>query len=168
MNEIATRPSVHFLFRHPAHFVALGAGAGLVRYAPGTVGTLAAFPLAWLLRAYAGDSGFVIAICALLALGAWAAQVTGQALGRADHGSIVIDEVAAFLLVLFLVGADPRREVLAFLIFRAFDIVKPPPIRALDANLKNGIGVMLDDVLAAAYTLIVMAVGQRLIAAGPW
>jgi phosphatidylglycerophosphatase A len=76
----------------------------------------------------------------------------------------VIDEIAAFLLVLFLVGADPRREALAFLVFRAFDIFKPPPIRALDAALKNGIGVMLDDVLAAAYTLVVMAVGQRLLA----
>jgi phosphatidylglycerophosphatase A len=164
MNEAATQPTVHFLFRHPAHFVALGGGAGLVRYAPGTVGTLVAFPLAWLLRTYTGDTGFVFAICALLALGVWSSQVTGQALGKPDHGGIVIDEIAAFLLVLFLVGADSRREVLAFLLFRAFDIVKPPPIRALDASLKNGVGVMLDDVLAAAYTLIVMAVGQRLLA----
>ena len=164
MNEIATHPTVHFLFRHPAHFIALGGGAGLARHAPGTVGTLAAFPLAWLLRAYAGDAGFVIAICALLAGGVWAAQVAGQALGRADHGCIVIDEIAAFLVVLFLVGPDLRRGVLAFVLFRAFDILKPPPIRALDASLKNGIGVMLDDILAAAYTLVVMAAGQRLLA----
>jgi phosphatidylglycerophosphatase A len=160
----ATSPTVHFLFRHPAHFIALGGGAGLVRHAPGTAGTLVALPLAWLLRSFVGDTGFVIAVCAALAGGVWAAQLTGQALGASDHGSIVIDEIAAFLLVLFLVGADPRREAIAFLVFRAFDIFKPPPIRALDASLKNGIGVMLDDVLAAAYTLIVMAVGQRLLA----
>ena len=162
--SLATAPTVHFLFRHPAHFIALGAGAGLARHAPGTIGTLVAFPLAWLLRHFTGDTGFVIAVCAALAGGVWASQVTGQALGAADHGSIVIDEIAAFLLVLFLVGADVRREAIAFLLFRAFDIFKPPPIRALDAALKNGIGVMLDDVLAAAYTLIVMAVGQRLLA----
>lgn len=164
MNRIATHPTAHFLFQHPAHFIALGGGAGLVRHAPGTVGTLLAFPLAWLLREYTGDTGFVIGICAALAGGVWAAQVTGQALGAPDHRGIVIDEVAAFLVVLFLVGADPRREALAFVVFRFFDIVKPPPIRALDASLKNGIGVMLDDVLAAAYTLIVMAVGQRVLA----
>ena len=162
--NLATFPTVHFLFRHPAHFIALGGGAGLARHAPGTLGTLVAFPLAWLLREYTGDTGFVIAVCAALAGGVWAAQVTGQALGAPDHGSIVIDEIAAFLIVLFLVGPDLRREALAFVLFRAFDIVKPPPIRALDAALKNGVGVMLDDVLAAAYTLIVMAVGQRVLA----
>ena len=163
MNTV-TSPTVHFLFRHPAHFIALGGGAGLARHAPGTLGTLVALPLAWLLRNFVGDTGFVIAVCAALAGGVWAAQLTGQALGAADHGCIVIDEIAAFLLVLFLVGADPRREALAFVLFRTFDILKPPPIRALDASLKNGIGVMVDDVLAAAYTLIVMAVGQRLFA----
>ena len=162
--NLATYPTVHFLFRHPAHFVALGGGAGLARHAPGTVGTLVAFPLAWLLREFTGDTGFVIGMCAALAGGVWAAHVTGQALGAADHGCIVIDEIAAFLIVLFLVGPDLRREALAFVLFRAFDIVKPPPIRALDAALKNGVGVMLDDVLAAAYTLIAMAVGQRLVA----
>lgn len=167
MSDADTHPSVHFLLAHPAHFIALGGGAGLARYAPGTVGTLLAFPLAWLLRTYAGDTGFVLAICAALAGGAWAAQVTGQALGAHDHGGIVIDEVAAFLLVLFLVGPDLRRQALAFLLFRVFDILKPPPIRALDVALKNGIGVMADDLLAAGYTLIVMAVGQRLLA-GAW
>lgn len=167
MTDADAHPSVHFLFAHPAHFVALGAGAGLARYAPGTVGTLVAFPLAWLLRTYTGDTGFVLAICAALAGGAWAAQITGQALGVHDHGGIVIDEIAAFLLVLFLVGPDPRRQALAFLLFRAFDILKPPPIRAVDTALKNGIGVMADDVLAAGYALIVMALGQRLLA-GAW
>ena len=164
MSDAETHPSVHFLFAHPAHFVALGAGAGLVRHAPGTVGTLVAFPLAWLLHTYAGDTGFVLAICAALAGGAWAAQVTGQALGVHDHGGIVIDEIAAFLLVLFLVGPDVRRQALAFVLFRVFDIVKPPPIRAVDASMRNGLGVMADDVLAAGYTLIVMAAGQRLLA----
>jgi phosphatidylglycerophosphatase A len=167
MSNADTHPSVHFLFAHPAHFIALGGGAGLSKYAPGTIGTLVTFPVAWLLHRYAGDTGFVLAICAALAGGAWAAQITGQALGVHDHGGIVIDEIAAFLLVLFLVGPDIRREALAFVLFRAFDILKPPPIRAVDAALRNGIGVMADDILAAGYTLIVMAVGQRLLS-GAW
>ncbi len=149
------------MLRHPAHFIALGAGSGLAPAAPGTFGTLAAIPLAMLLRAYGGGAEFVAAIVILFAAGAWAAQVTSRGLGESDHGAIVIDEIAAFLLVLYFVGADWTRVAFAFLLFRLFDIWKPPPIRQLDAVLKNGVGVMLDDVLAAAYTLMVFALWQR-------
>ena len=65
--------------------------------------------------------------------------------------------------MLYFVGADPLRQIIAFLLFRVFDIVKPPPIRQVDRALKNGIGVMLDDLLAAAYTLVVFAVGARVL-----
>ena len=151
-----------FLFAHPAHFIALGFGSGLAPFAPGTFGTLVAIPLALLLHEYGSDAAFIAAIVATFVIGAWSAQVTGRDLGVADHGSIVIDEVAAFLLVLFFVGVEPLRIALAFLLFRAFDIVKPPPIRQLDAAYKNGVGVMADDVLAALYTLVVFAIGHRL------
>ena len=160
---MADRPTLAFLFRHPAHFIALGAGAGLAPVAPGTFGTLVAIPLALLLRAYAGEVEFVVAIVVLFVIGAWAAQVTGRHLGVPDHGAIVVDEIAAFLLVLFLVGPDWSRVAFAFLTFRLFDIVKPPPIRQLDAAMKNGVGVMLDDLLAAGYTLVVLAVWQRIV-----
>jgi phosphatidylglycerophosphatase A len=158
---MADRPDFSFLIRHPAHFIALGAGAGLAPVAPGTVGTLAAIPLALLLRANFGDAEFIAAIVLLFAAGAWAAQVTGRNLGKSDHGAIVVDEIAAFLLVLFFVGPDWVRVAVAFLVFRLFDIWKPPPIRQLDAAIKNGVGVMLDDLLAAAYTLAVFALWQR-------
>ncbi len=156
-----TRPTFAFLVRHPAHFIALGFGSGLAPVAPGTFGTLVAIPIALALRSHAGDVTFLVVVAALLAIGAWAAQVTGRALGVPDHGSIVIDEVAAFLLVLFFTGVTPGRIAIAFVLFRFFDIVKPPPIRQVDAALKSGIGVMLDDVVAAGYTLLVFAVGQR-------
>jgi len=155
------RPTVAFLFRHPAHFIALGAGSGLAPVAPGTFGTLAAIPLALLLRTYAGDAEFIAAIVIVFAVGAWASQVTGRNLGVPDHGAIVIDEVAAFLLILYFVGTDWIRVAIAFLLFRLFDIWKPPPIRQLDAVMKNGVGVMLDDLLAAGYTLLVLALWQR-------
>ncbi len=69
--------------------------------------------------------------------------------------------MVAFLLVLYFVGGDGVRVAFAFLLFRFFDIVKPPPIRQVDAALKNGVGVMADDVVAAAYTLLVLALWQR-------
>ncbi len=158
-------PSLPFLIGHPAHFIALGGGAGLSPVMPGTIGTLIAFPVAWLLDAYAGNGGWLLAIGALTVGGIWSAQLTGRHLGAADHGCIVIDEIAAFLLVLFFAGADPLQQAIAFVAFRFFDIVKPPPIRQLDAALKNGAGVMADDFLAAGYTLLVLAVGQRLFGA---
>jgi len=159
----ATSPTLRFLLRHPAHFIALGFGSGLAPFAPGTFGTLVAIPIAALLRAYASDAGFVAAIVLLFALGTWAADVTGRDLGVPDHGGIVIDEIVAFLIVLYFVGGDPLRQAFAFLLFRIFDIAKPPPIRQVDAALKNGIGVMVDDILAAAYALFVFALVVRLV-----
>ena len=156
-------PNFGFLVRHPAHCIALGFGAGLVPIAPGTFGTAVAIPIALLLRAHFPDAVFVAAIAVFALVGVWAAQVTGRNLGVPDHGSIVWDEVVAFLLVLYFVGDDAWRIAVAFAVFRFFDIVKPPPIRQLDGALKNGFGVMADDLLAAGYTLVVLAVGQRLV-----
>jgi len=157
----AASPTLRFLLRRPAHFIALGFGSGLAPFAPGTFGTLVAIPVAAVLRIYASDVAFVACIVLLFALGVWACDVTSRDLGVADHGSIVIDEVVAFLIVLYFVGGDPLRQAFAFLLFRVFDIAKPPPIRQVDATLKNGFGVMLDDVLAAAYTLFVFALVVR-------
>ena len=163
MNAVAA-PNAAFLFRHPAHFVALGFGVGLAPVAPGTFGTLLAIPLAAALRAHLSDAAFGAAIVALFLLGAWAAQVTGRNLRAADHGAIVWDEVVAFLAVLFFVGSDGGWIAAAFVVFRFFDIVKPPPIRQLDRAFKNGFGVMADDLLAAAYTLLVISVVHRMLA----
>ncbi len=155
-------PTLRFLLSHPAHFLALGFGAGLSPVAPGTFGTLVAIPIAAGLRAYTSDAVFLGAIVALALAGIWAAGITGRALGVPDHGAIVVDEVAAFLFVLWFVGAEPMRVAFAFLLFRLFDILKPPPIRQLDAALKSGTGVMLDDFVAAAYTLLAFALAVRL------
>ena len=158
---MTSTPTLAFMFRHPAHLVALGFGAGLSPWAPGTLGTLVAIPIALLLRRYAGDIEYVSVLVLLFGIGVWASQVTGRELGQPDHGGIVIDEVVAFLLVLFFTGVTVERIAIAFALFRFFDIVKPPPIRQLDARMKNGLGVMLDDLLAAGMALLVFAVGQR-------
>jgi phosphatidylglycerophosphatase A len=159
----AKAPTLRFLLAHPAHFIALGFGAGLAPIAPGTFGTLVALPLAAALRAYTSDAAYLGAVVVAFGVGIWAAGRTGRDLGVGDHGAIVWDEVVAFVLVLFFVGADPLREAFAFLLFRLFDIAKPPPARFVDREWHGGFGVMADDIVAAFYTLLVLALWQRLI-----
>ncbi len=155
------RPGLSFAYAHPAHFIALGFGAGASRFAPGTVGTLLAFPLWWLLHPAYGalETGLILA--ALFAVGVWACDLTGRHLGVADHGAMCWDEVVAFLAVLMIVPGEPAWQLAAFLLFRAFDVVKPPPIREVERRVKGGFGVMLDDVLAAGYALVTLAVVKR-------
>jgi len=143
--------SVAFLREHPAHFLALGFGAGLSPKAPGTVGTLVAFPLFALLS---GAALYWLWVVLFLAVGVWACDVTGKALGVHDHGGIVWDEVVAFLMVLPFASPDWQGWALAFTLFRLFDIWKPFPIGWADARLKGGMGVMVDDVLAAGCSIL--------------
>lgn len=163
------RPDARFLVRHPAHFVALGFGTGLAPIAPGTVGTLLAFPIFFGLDAALGPFdgwparlAFLGTLGALFALGVWACGRTGRDLGVGDHGAMNWDEVVAFLLVLLLTPEGVAWQALAFFLFRFFDIVKPPPIRHFDRTLKGGFGVMFDDLLAAFYALLVMAAARQL------
>jgi phosphatidylglycerophosphatase A len=155
-------PTLRFLFTHPAHFVALGFGTGLSPIAPGTVGTLLALPLDALLRATVNDAGYALAVIIAFAIGVWAAERTGRDLGVSDHCAIVWDEVVAFLGILFFVGAEPVHQAFAFLLFRLFDIVKPPPAALIDREWHHGVGVMADDLVAAGYALLVLALWQRI------
>ncbi|WP_256330300.1 phosphatidylglycerophosphatase A [Nitrosospira sp. Nsp1] len=142
---------------HPAHFIAFGGGAGLSPVAPGTVGTLVAFPLFWILALFLDPVEFLLLIVALFIIGIWACSVTGKALGNHDHGGMVWDEITAFLLILLFTPHDLRWQASAFLLFRLFDIIKPPPIRYYDRTLRGGFGVMFDDLLAAFLTLLCLA-----------
>jgi len=157
-------PSLRFLFAHPAHFIALGFGAGLSPVAPGTVGTLVAIPLGVLLHRYASDAGYMAALVVAFAVGIWVADRTSRDLSAVDPPSVVWDEIVAFLLVMFIVGVEPLRVAFAFLLFRVFDIVKLPPATFIDRQWHRGFGVMADDIVAAFYALLVFAVWQRVFA----
>jgi phosphatidylglycerophosphatase A len=157
-------PSWRLMMSHPAHQLSFGFGSGLIRPAPGTWGTLFAWLVFVVLDPWLGDAGWAIVIATTFVLGAAAANRTGRALGRPDHGAIVIDEIVAFWLVLWLLPGGVITQAVAFLGFRFFDILKPPPIRAVDQRFKNGVGVMLDDLLAAFYTLLVASVLARVFA----
>jgi phosphatidylglycerophosphatase A len=161
--DLVLRPSWRFLLSHPAHLVAFSFGAGLAPVAPGTWGTLLALPVYWLISPRLEPVEFLLMLIVLFALGVWACEVTGRAIGVSDHGGMVWDETMAYLLVLFFVPATLPWQAAAFLLFRLFDILKPPPIRYYDQKLKNGFGVMLDDLIAASYTLLVLAVAKTVI-----
>ncbi len=158
-----SRPTARFLFSHPAHFIALGFGSGLAPRAPGTFGTLAAFPLFWALQLASLPVQILLVVAAFL-LGIWACGLTGQHLGVHDSGHIVWDEIAAFLLVLIFTPVGPLWMLYAFALFRLFDIWKPFPINWLDAAVKGGLGVMLDDLLAAGYAVGTLSITRYLLA----
>jgi len=160
---IPPRPGFAFAYTHPAHFIALGFGAGVSRFAPGTVGTLVAFPLWWMIRPSYGPAETLAIAALLFAIGVWACELTGRHLGVADHGAMCWDEVVAFLAMLALLPDGPWWQIAGFLLFRFFDVVKPPPIRNIERRLKGGFGVMFDDVLAAGYALVLLALVKRFV-----
>lgn len=147
------QPTCKLLLSHPAHFFALGFGSGLAKKAPGTFGTVAGLPLFWLIHHYTITIQLIV-ISLLFLAGIYFCDKTGQALGVSDHGSIVWDEIVAIMLVLTFTAYQWQWWLAAFLLFRLFDIWKPFPIRQCDAKVKGGLGVMLDDLLAAIYAIL--------------
>ncbi len=148
-------PDIKFLLSHPAHFFALGFGSGLAKKAPGTFGTLVGFPLFWLISNYSLSAQLLI-IASLFLVGIYFCGKTGKDLGVVDHGAIVWDEIVAIMLVLAITPLSYFWWFVAFCLFRLFDIWKPYPICYFDAKLKNGFGVMFDDLLAAVYAILVL------------
>jgi phosphatidylglycerophosphatase A len=148
-------PDWALLWSHPLHCLSLGLGTGLSPKAPGTVGTVLGFPLFWCVSdlPFAQQS---LALLLLFVLGIWCCDFTGRALGVSDHGSIVWDEIVAMAWVLTWVPMQSPWWLFAFLLFRLFDIWKPFPIGWVDARVKGGFGVMLDDLLAAVLAVLVL------------
>lgn len=158
---IVFRPTPAFVFSHPAHIVAFGFGAGLAPQAPGTFGTLLGWAIAWAVPTESAGILLIVA-AALFLLGIWACEITGRHLGVADHPAMVWDEVVAFLVILAIVPRTYFWQLSAFVAFRFFDIVKPPPIRYLERRYGGGLGVMVDDIVAALFTLLLLALVKRL------
>lgn len=162
-HELKLQPTWGFLFSHPAHFLSFGFGAGLFPRSPGTAGTLVAFPLYWYLAPRLSDALFILVLIWAFAIGVWVCDKTGRELGVSDYGGIVWDEIVAFMLVLFFTPTGFIWQVLAFSLFRFFDIWKPEPIRHFDKTWHGGLGVMFDDILAAGYALLCLALIKSLL-----
>ena len=151
-------PDFRFLVSHPAHFVALGFGSGLAPVAPGTFGTLAGWGLYALLSLAMPPVFIAFLAIPLFFLGVWVCDVTARDLGVQDHGAIVWDEIVAFLPIAAIASAAWWLQLVGFALFRLFDIWKPYPIGLVEKNVKGGMGVMLDDVMAGAYAYLALIV----------
>lgn len=136
---------------HPVSLIATWFGVGLMPIASGTWGSLAALPVAWLVDLYAGRTGLLVALGVVFATGTWASEVIVRRAAAQDPGLIVIDEVAGMFLTLAFAPLTWWGFAIAFVAFRAADIIKPFPANWCDANVHGGFGVMLDDLVAAIH-----------------
>ncbi len=167
MSDSANLSSKHlatpqFMFARLSHLIAQGFGSGLSPIMPGTVGTLFGW-LSFVMLSQRWPQFFTpltwgVVIVLGFALGVWACEKTGRDIGVLDHGSMVWDEIIAIWLVLWLVmPCNWQTQAAAFVLFRFFDMLKPPPIGYFDRHIKGGLGVMWDDIVAAFFTLLVLA-----------
>ena len=143
--------------RDPIHFVAFGFGAGLAPYAPGTFGSIVGVVAAWWLLDLPLIARVAV-VLAVIALGVWICGESARRLGKHDDQRIVLDEISGVLLTsLVVVDKTLFALTLVFVFFRIFDIWKPWPIRDVDHSLHGGLGIMLDDLIAALYAAACVA-----------
>lgn len=145
----------------PVLFLAFGFGTGLVRHAPGTMGTLAAVPVYWLLM-QAGILVYSTVMVLVVLTGIWICGNAADKLGVHDYSGIVWDEIAGYLITMWLAPFSWQAMSVGFILFRIFDILKPWPIKRIDRDMQGGLGIMLDDVLAGIFAALVLMSVQHL------
>ncbi len=158
---MARKQSIRELVKQPIHFLSFGFGSGLAPKAPGTFGTLPGIVLVWLfasldVAAYIGVVAFVTII------GVYLCGATAKAMGEHDSSHIVWDEIAGYMIAMIAIPVTWQALLLAFVLFRIFDILKPWPIRWLDKHVDGGFGIMIDDVLAGFFALVLMHIALAL------
>ncbi len=146
--DISPNPSL----AHPGVLIATWFGVGYLPKAPGTWGSLAALPFAWVISGTFGSVGLITASVIVFVVGIWASNVFIAKSGRQDPGPVVIDEVAGMWMTVALIPNDLALYAIGFVLFRIADIFKPWPAGWADRSVKGGLGVMIDDVFAALYS----------------
>jgi len=146
--------------KDPVVFVAMGLGSGLSPKAPGTAGTLLAVPLVYFLQQQTLVVYVLVTLFVLLT-GSWVCGYAAKKLRVHDHSGIVYDEVAGFLITMFMAPAGWFWMLAGFILFRFFDAVKPWPISWLDKNVHGGFGIMFDDVIAGVFSLLCLLLLQE-------
>ncbi|WP_028109892.1 phosphatidylglycerophosphatase A family protein [Ferrimonas futtsuensis] len=146
---------------NPVHFLALGGGLGLAPKAPGTFGTLAAFPFYWVMQDWSLFP-YLMTLILFSAVGIYLCGKTAEDMGEHDHPAIVWDEVVGMLITLIAAPAGWIWLVIGFALFRLFDIWKPWPIRFFDKQMEGGLGIMMDDILAGIFALVWLQALARL------
>jgi phosphatidylglycerophosphatase A len=150
-----SKPAVTFDLKKPVQFLALGFGSGLAPKAPGTFGTLAAIPI-FLLLTMLTPLYYMIAVIIMSIAGIYICGKAADDVGVHDHPSIVWDEFVGYFITMFMVPISWQSVLVGFLLFRFFDIFKPWPISFIDKKVSGGFGIMLDDVIAGVFALIIM------------
>jgi phosphatidylglycerophosphatase A len=145
-----------------AGFLAFGFGSGLSRFAPGTMGTIVAIPFVFLLKPLPEPIYWALLALSFL-LGVYLCGKTAKQLGQHDPGGIVFDEMVAYWLTASFIPAEWPWLLAAFILFRLFDILKPWPIRQSETMFSGGLGIMVDDIIAALYAMAVLAAFQFLL-----
>ena len=143
------------VFSNPVHFLAYGFGAGLSPKAPGTMGTVVAIPI-YLLLLYTGTGGYYAFLAVALVAGVFICGYTAKRIGVDDPKGVVWDEIVGYLITMLGLPPGVVWLVGGFLLFRLFDIWKPWPIRWIDRNVKGGLGIMADDVVAAVFACLIL------------
>jgi len=146
---------VNFKLSDPIQFFALGFGSGLAPKAPGTFGTLAAIPL-YLLLTMLTPIAYAIVVILMTFIGFYICGKAAEDVGVHDHPAIVWDEFIGFFITMFMIPVSWQSILLGFILFRFFDIIKPWPISFIDKKVAGGFGIMIDDVVAGFFALIIM------------
>lgn len=163
MKKIKINHAPESVWRDPIQFIAFGFGAGAMPIAPGTFGTLIAIPL-YLMMAKLNLFFYAALVLLFFLFGIYCCHVTARDVGVHDHPGIVWDEIVGYFITMFAMPVSWTWIITGFFLFRLFDIWKPWPIRLLDQHVKGGLGIMIDDVLAAIYAAIIMQVLLRVLA----
>lgn len=160
--------TAYVLFHEPVNpmdrffmFIATGAYSGYLPKAPGTWGSAAGVIL-WLALCRLPLTSYLAVVAVLFILGVASAGAAEKIVDRGDPGLVVIDEIVGQLIALTTVPLKPAPVILAFILFRIFDILKPFPVGWLDRHIHGGLGIMLDDVIAGLYALVILTIGLRL------
>ncbi len=156
MSRTLTADQRRALLSHPAGWIATGLGAGLVPKAPGTAGSLVALLPWWFLLRGLPMGWYLVVVAAGFMLGVWACGICDRRIGMHDQGALVWDEVIGMWITLFAAPSPWWWMLAGFALFRLFDIWKPWPVRLADRRVRGGFGVMLDDVVAGVYALLVL------------
>ena len=143
------------LLKLPVCFLGLGFGSGLAPKAPGTFGTLAAVPL-YLLMQYLPVISYISVVVIAFVIGIWICEQSARWIGQADPSAVVWDEIVGYLITMIAAPSGWQWLVLGFVLFRFFDILKPWPINLADKAIHGGLGIMVDDVIAGVFALVVI------------
>lgn len=146
------------MLSNPIHLLAFGLGSGLVPKMPGTIGTVAGLVLYLWLAPVQDWRLYLAIVVAGFILGVFICSYTSRALQVHDHGGIVWDEIVGYWIAMFLVPKTLLWALVGFCLFRLFDIWKPWPISVADSKVQGGLGIMLDDVIAGLFSLLIIQI----------